>query len=246
MKMPLKTVVTDIIWSIPHHRGNRKRNVIWFNPPFNQNVTTNVARNLLDLVDKHFPQHHRYHKLFNRNNVKTSYSCMGNMATIISGHNAKVLNPAPTEDPRTCNCKTPDTCPLSGKCLTKCVVYKATVTAPPKPVRHYYGLTEGPFKTRYYNHTHSFRTKSCKNDTELSKYIWDLQHSSQQYQIKWDIVHHAAPYKCGTRRCDVCLTEKMVIATANPATMLNKRAEIVSTCRHRAKFRYENVLDAPT
>ena len=234
-------------YSAPQRKPrNRKRNVIWFNPPFNQNVTTNVARNFLDLVDKHFPQHHRYHKLFNRNNVKTSYSCMGNMATIISGHNAKILNPAPTEDPRTCNCKRPDTCPLSGKCLTKCVVYKATVTAPPKPVRHYYGLTEGPFKTRYYNHTNSFRNKSYKNDTELSKYIWDLQDSSQQYQIEWDIVHHAAPYKCGTRRCDVCLTEKMVIATANPATMLNKRAEIVSTCRHRAKFRYENVLDAPT
>ena len=81
------------------------------------------------------------------------------MATIISGHNAKILNPAPTEDPRTCNCKRPDTCPLSGKCLTKCVVYKATVTAPPKPVRHYYGLTEGPFKTRYYNHTNSFHSE---------------------------------------------------------------------------------------
>ena len=127
-------------------------------------------------------------------------------------------------------------CPLSGKCLTKCVVYKATVTAPPKPVQHYYGLTEGPSRTCYNSHTHSFRTESCKNDTELSKYIWDLQDSNRQYQIEWGIVHLAAPYKCGTRRCDVCLTEKMVIATANQATMLNKRAEIVYTCRHRAKF----------
>ena len=237
----------DMEYTIPQRKPrNRKRNVIWFNPPFNQNVTTNVARNYLELVDKHFPRHHRYHKLFNRNNVKTSYSCMSNMANIISGHNAKVLTPAPQENPRTCNCRTPDTCPLSGKCLTKCVVYRATVTAPPKPVRHYYGLTEGPFKTRFNSHTHSFRTKKCKSDTELSKYIWDLQDNKQQYQIQWDIVHLASPYKCGTRRCDVCLTEKMVIATANQATMLNKRAEIVSTCRHRAKFRYENVLDAPT
>ena len=131
MKMPFKIVVTDITWSTPRHKRNRKRNVIWFNPPFNQNVKANVARNFLDLVDKHFPHHHRYHKLFNRNNIKTSYSCMGNMATIISRHNAKILNPAPAEDPCTCNCRKPDTCPLSGKCLTKCVVYKATVTAPP-------------------------------------------------------------------------------------------------------------------
>ena len=178
MKMPLKIVVTDITWSTPRHRENRKCNVIWFKPLFNQNVTTNVARNFLNLVDKHFPHHHWYHKLFNRNNLKTNYSCMGNMTTIISGHNAKVLNPAPAEDPCTCNCRKTDTCPLSGKCLTKCVVYKATVIAPPKPVRHYYGLTEGPFKTRYHGHTHSFRTNSCKNVTELSKYIWDLQDSN--------------------------------------------------------------------
>ena len=88
---------------------NRKCNVIWFNPPFNQNMTTNFARNFLDLLDKHFPHHHQYHKPFNRNNVKTSFSCMGNMATITSGQNAKILNPAPPEDPRTCNCGRPDT-----------------------------------------------------------------------------------------------------------------------------------------
>ena len=151
---------SDMEYTIPQRKSrNRKRNVIWFNPPFNQNVTTNVARNFLELVDKHFPHHHRYHKLFNRNNVKNSYSCLSNMATIISGHNAKVLTPAPPENPRTCNCRTPDNCPLSGKCLTKCVVYRATVTAPPKPVQHYYGLTEGPFKTRFNSHTHSFRSK---------------------------------------------------------------------------------------
>ena len=169
---------------------------------------------------------------------------MCDIATIISGHNAKIFNPAPEENPCTCNCRRPDTCPLSGKCLTKCVLYNATVTAPPKPVQHYHGLTEGPFKTCYYSHTYSFQTKSCKNDTELSKYIWDLQDSNQQYHIKWEIVHLAAPYKCRTRRCDICLT--MVIATAKQATMLNKRAENVSSCHHHAKFRFENVLDAPT
>ena len=72
-------------------RKIRKRNLTWFNPSFNQNVMTNVARQFLSLVDKHFPKHHRYYKLFNRNNVKCSYSCMNNMASIISCHNAKVL-----------------------------------------------------------------------------------------------------------------------------------------------------------
>ena len=69
-------------------KRQRRRNVTWFNPPYNQNVTTDVARRFLALVSKHFPKHHRYHKLFNRNNVKCSYSCMPSMGTIISAHNA--------------------------------------------------------------------------------------------------------------------------------------------------------------
>ena len=67
---------------------------------------------------------------------------------------------------------------------------------------------------------------------------WQLQDAELEYTISWDIMQKAAPYKCGTRRCNLCLTEKMVIATADPVSMLNKRAEIVSTCRHRAKFRF--------
>ena len=238
---------SDMKYTEPQRKQKRqrKRNVIWFNPPYNQNVTTNVARNFLALVDKHFPRHHRYHKLFNRNNVKTSYSCMNNMAAIISSHNAKILAPAPEQAPRTCNCRQPDNCPLNGHCLTECIVYKATVSVPQKPARHYYGLTEGPFKTRFNGHTHSFRAENCRRETELSKYIWELKDHNQPYKITWDIAHRAAPYKCGTRRCDVCLTEKMVIATADPTKTLNKRAEIVSTCRHRAKFRYNRISGAP-
>ena len=38
----------------------------------------------------------------------------------------------------------------------------------------------------------------------------------------------------------------MVIALADPSTLLNKRAEIVSTCRHRAKFRHDKACNAPT
>ena len=126
-------------------------------------------------MDKHFPKHHRYHKLFNRNNVKCSYSCMNNIASIISSHNANVLAPAPEQASRTCNCRQPQNCPLNGHCLTECVVYRASVSASNKPARHYYGLTEGPFKTRYNGHTRSFRSESYRRETELSKYVWDLQ-----------------------------------------------------------------------
>ena len=67
-------------------RQSRKRQIIWFNPPYSANVKTNVGRNFMRLVDKHFPRHHKYHKLFNRNNIKLSYSCMPNMNNIIRKH----------------------------------------------------------------------------------------------------------------------------------------------------------------
>ena len=48
-------------------RRNRQRNIIWFNPPFSKNIKTNIARNFLCLIDKHFPPNHKLHKIFNRN-----------------------------------------------------------------------------------------------------------------------------------------------------------------------------------
>ena len=77
------------------------------------------------------------------------------------------------------------------------------------------------------------------------KYVWDLQHQHLDYEVQWSIAQRAAPYKCGTRQCDVCLSEKMVIALVDPSTLLNKRAEIVSTCRHRAKFLYDKASNVP-
>ena len=68
----------------------RPRNIIWYNPPFSKNVKTNVAKTFLKLLNKHFGKTHKYHKIFNRNNVKISYSCMNSMSKIINAHNSKI------------------------------------------------------------------------------------------------------------------------------------------------------------
>ena len=57
----------------------RKRKIIWFNPPYNQNVSVNIAKIFLKLFDKHFPRTHRLHKIFNCNTIKVNYSCMSNV-----------------------------------------------------------------------------------------------------------------------------------------------------------------------
>ena len=106
-------------------RRNRSRNIIWFNPPFSSNVETNVARKFLKLVKKHFSKH-RYHKIFNKNNIKVSYSCKDYMEKLVKKHNNNLLRKNDTNK-RNCNCRPNNTCPLDGECLSSKIVYSAEV-----------------------------------------------------------------------------------------------------------------------
>ena len=76
----------------------------------------------------------------------------------------------------------------------------------------------------------SFRHKKRVNDTELSKYLWTLKEENVDYNLQWSIKAYASPYKCGTRKCDLRLTEKMIITRSDPKKLLNKRTELVSKC----------------
>ena len=221
---------------------NRPRKVIWFNPPYSEHIKTDVGKQFINLLHIHFPKYHKYHKLFNKNNVKLSYSCMPNMSQIISSHNKSIL--AKNEIPHTkkclCNCRTKSDCPLQNRCLETSLIYKATVKSE-NVERVYVGCTEGAFKYRYANHLKSFKHRTYSNETELSKYVWKLKDENEQFKIAWSIERKSAPYVSGSRKCDLCITEKMVIATSNPVSLLNSRAEILGTCRHRNKYLLKNV-----
>ena len=105
----------------------------------------------------------------------------------------------------------------------------------------YYGACEGDFKMRFNNHTKSFRHRKYENDSELSKCLWKLNDKGTAYSLNWKIAARASPYKCGSKRCDLCLTEKMIIVRAEPKGLLNKRTELISKCRHRNKFLLSNL-----
>ena len=124
---------------------------------------------------------------------------------------------------------------LNGECLTSCTAYEATVTANNED-HLYFGACQGEWKSRYNDHNQSFRDRKYEKKTELSKFIWSLHDKRVAFSIKWRIAAHARPYKCGTRRCDLCLTEKMLIARSRHKGLLNSRSEIVSKCRHRNKY----------
>ena len=62
--------------------------------------------------------------------------------------------------------------------------------------------------------------------------------------IEWKIIDHAAPYVNGSRKCNLCLTEKYHIITSTDR-LLNKRSELVSKCRHENKYYLMNVKEVP-
>ena len=82
----------------------------------------------LALIDKHFPKDHKLRKIFNRNTIKISYSCMNNAKQIIDNHNKQILksytqaNDTATANPNTIQnkktCRQKNTCPLEGKLPT--------------------------------------------------------------------------------------------------------------------------------
>ena len=198
------------------------------------------------LLDKHFPHNHKFYPILNRNCVKISYSCMPNMAFIIKSHHVKVMKPASgnsilhTSEP-TCNCRNKDHCPLNGNCTKSCIVYQATITSG-KQSNVYFESCSTAFKARFNNHTSSFRHRRKAASMELSKHVWKLKDSNRLYNITWNILKHATPFRSGAKACDLFSAEKLQILQAKPGPLLNKHSELVSKCRHKAKFLLKNFV----
>ena len=106
---------------------NRSENIVWFNQPFNKAASPNIAKIFLWLINRHFPKSHRLHKIFNRNTVKVSYSCMQNMSKIYKGHNSKATY-APCNRLTFCNCPEKGQCSMNGIFQNMDAVYDCPVT----------------------------------------------------------------------------------------------------------------------
>ena len=144
-----------------------------------------LQNNFLHLLDKHFGRNHKYYDIFNRNNVKISYSCMNNIKNIISSHNKKITN---SHNKTNGNRRNKSNCPLDNKCLSDKTVYKVEIETNDGineiSTKVYFGISEKEFKSRRNNHSMSFRNRTHGNDTELSKYIWSLKDIKKTFDIK--------------------------------------------------------------
>ena len=67
-------------------------------------------------------------------------------------------------------------------------------------------------------------------------YLDNSEEKDISYIINWDIAMKAQKYVCGSRKCDLCICGKLLIARADPNVLLNKRDELVSKICHRNKF----------
>ena len=128
-------------------------------------------------------------------------------------------------------------CPVQGMCQEKGIIYQADVKVEEEETKTYIGAAATTFKLRYANHKKSLKNRVYEFDTEISKYIWELADKNKTYSIQWKILRRAQPYNPASERCDLCATEKTIIANfKNKNQLLNTRNELMAKCRHREKW----------
>ena len=119
-------------------------------------------------------------------------------------------------------------------------MYRATVTTNDQEQKHYIGMTESSFKSRFRNHKMSFNNEKYSSSTTLSTHIWKLKKTNTKHKVQWSIIKRASAFRSGAKQCNLCTAEKLCILKADKQSLLNKRSELLSKCRHRNKFYASN------
>ena len=144
--------------------------------------------------------------------MKVSYSCQPNVEQTISSNNHRLMQlhrmKEPTQESKLCNCRQKSSCPLDGKCLTKCVVYKATVTETTSSNQEtYIGLTVNEY-TRFNLHKSSYKLEHKRTSTTPSDHVWKLKKKNINFNIKWEVVKRVKQFAPSNKVCGLCLQEK--------------------------------------
>ena len=115
-----------------------------------------------------------------------------------------------------------------GKCQTMNVVCDCRVTSP-EPQIVYFGLEEGKWKKRYYNH---------KNGVASHERVWHLKETLDATpRLKCSVASFATPYSNISKKCLLCLYKKLVIVTyLRQHKQLNKRLELFCKCSHENNY----------
>ena len=97
-KHKLKYVEKDIGSYNKVKKRTRSKKQYFFNPPYELNVKTNVAKEVFKALERTIPKGHKLYPLLNRDTVKVTYSTMPNIQKKVSCHNKKVIEEAEKEE----------------------------------------------------------------------------------------------------------------------------------------------------
>ena len=123
----------------------------------------------------------------------------------------------------------------------KNVPYKCIASTPTKPRRVYIGISEDEWKKWYYNHTKLFQNKRYKNETSLSSYLWKINQTGQIPTLIWSLVRTVPAYSNTTKKCALCLHEKLeILMYPDSQEPLNKRSEVIIRSPHERKYLLSN------
>ncbi|KAJ8035062.1 hypothetical protein HOLleu_22153 [Holothuria leucospilota] len=80
-----------------------------------------------------------------------------------------------------------------------------------------------------------------------AKTFTNITQSNTSFKIQWNILKRIPTRMTAHGQCNLCTKEKLAILSADKASLLNKRSEIVSKCRHsnRRYTRPANRRDPP-
>ena len=135
------------------------------------------------------------------------------------------------QDGKLCNCRQKNSCLLDGKCLSKCVVYKATVTETTSNNHEtYIRLTLNEFNKRFNLHRSSFKLEHKRTSTALCDHVWKLKNKNIDFNTKWEIVKKVKPFAPGEKVCKLCLQEKLSILRSAPSLNKNKTKFLDIAC----------------
>ena len=168
---------------------------------------------------------------------------MPNIKTKINAPNRDILQNAPSKNVKQCNCQQKENCLMNGACLKENLVYYSTISCNDKNYKPklYKGSFKASFKKRYSNHEKSFNVPLYKHDTKLSTEYWNLKMKQLNSEISWKIKGIYKSYIPTSKRCNLCLTEKLEILDDPDKNLMNKRPEIISQCRHKNKYRLKTL-----
>ena len=167
-------------------KNKRKRKVVWYNPPFCRSVKTNLGKEFLRIVSESFPPSHKLHKIFNRNSLKLSYSCLPNIGNKILANTLQKYRVPIDPNLTTKECvghRRSKECPIENKkCNLQNNIYNAQIVTEDKTY-NYIGMSAQPLRLRVATHLQSF--KSENNQTELSGKIKELEKNGTQFEVKF-------------------------------------------------------------